>query len=45
LAFETPLAASPDHKRVALSVSVGELTRLITQLKARRMALEHVYDY
>jgi hypothetical protein len=45
VAFESPLAASPDRKRVALSVSVGDLTRLITQLKAHGVALEHVYDY
>jgi hypothetical protein len=45
VAFETPLAASPVRKRVTLSVDVGDLTRLITQLKKRGTALEHVYDY
>jgi len=45
VAFEAPLASSPDHKRVVLSVSVDELTRLINPLKLSGAALEHVYDY
>lgn len=45
VAFQTPLAASPGHKRVVVSVGVGELGPLITQLKVRGVALEHVYDY
>jgi hypothetical protein len=45
IAFETPLAASADQKRVAISVRVNELTGMIAKLRRRGATLEHVYDF
>ncbi len=44
-AFSTPLATSPELKRVAISTPVASLHQVVNDLRARGIKLEHVYDY
>jgi hypothetical protein len=43
--FSRPILTHPDQKRVALNVSVPQLTRVVSSLKDQGIAIEHIYDY
>ena len=43
--FSTTLATNPESKRIAISTPVGDLLKVLNDLRNRGMKAEHVYDY
>jgi hypothetical protein len=43
--FSTALATNPESNRIAISTSVGDLHKVLNDLRNRGMKSEHVYDY
>jgi hypothetical protein len=44
-AFSTTLATAPERKRVAIATPVARLHTVLSELKRRGIAVEHIYDY
>ncbi|HMN27458.1 MAG TPA: hypothetical protein PKE45_04815 [Caldilineaceae bacterium] len=45
LLFELPILTRPGEKRVALTAPVASLHKVLAELQARGLKLEHLYDY
>jgi hypothetical protein len=43
--FSTTLATNPESARIAISTPVGDLHKVLNDLRNRGMKAEHVYDY
>ena len=43
--FNQPLSSDPSMKRVALAIPVKDLHKLLLELDAHKVKIEHVFDY